>query len=56
MSGDWRYTQINPDGVLFGETKGADEERVDYCIGCHLAVEQQDHLFFIPAPYRTAAP
>ena len=54
VSGNWRYTQINPDGVLFGETHGDDAERVEYCIGCHLAVEQQDHLFFIPGPYRVA--
>jgi len=54
VSGDWRYTQINPDGVFFGETHGEDADRVEYCIGCHLAVEQQDHLFFIPALYRVA--
>ena len=54
VSGDWRYTQINPDGAFFGETKGQGDERVEFCIGCHLAVEQQDHLFFIPAPYRVA--
>ena len=54
VSGNWRYTQINPDGVFFGETHGDDAERVEYCIGCHLAVEQQDHLFFVPGPYRVA--
>ncbi len=54
VSGDWRYTQIMPDGEFFGETHGDGAERVAFCIGCHLAVEQQDHLFFIPAPYRVA--
>lgn len=54
VSSDWRYTQINPDGEFFGETHGDGAERVEYCIGCHLAVEQQDHLFFIPGPYRVA--
>ncbi len=54
VSGDWRYTQIMPDGELFGETNGEGDERVAFCIGCHLAVEQQDHLFFIPGPYRVA--
>jgi hypothetical protein len=54
VSGDWRYTQIMPDGEIFGETHGEGAERVSFCIGCHLAVEQQDHLFFIPAPYRVA--
>lgn len=54
VSGDWRYIQINPDGEFFGETHGEGDERVAFCIGCHLAVEQQDHLFFIPGPYRVA--
>ena len=54
VTGDWRYTQIMPDGVLFGETDGDDGERVEYCIGCHLAVEAQDHLFFIPHAYRVS--
>lgn len=53
VSGDWRYIMIMPDGVLFGETHGEDAERVEYCIGCHLAVEDQDHLFFVPSPFRT---
>ncbi len=52
VSGDWRYIMIMPDGVLFGETHGEDAERVEYCIGCHLAVEDQDHLFFVPSPFR----
>ena len=46
--------QIDPDGAFFGETRGEGDERVAFCIGCHLAVEQQDHLFFIPGPYRVA--
>lgn len=54
VTGDWRYTQIMPDGVLFGETDGEDSERVEYCIGCHLAVQQQDHLFFVPPSYRVS--
>ena len=53
VSGDWRYIMIMPDGVLFGETYGEDAERVEYCIGCHLAVEDQDYLFFVPSPFRT---
>ena len=31
-----------------------DAERVEYCIGCHLAAEHQDHLFFVPEDYRAA--
>ena len=52
VSGDWRYTMIMPDGSLFGTTNGEGTERVKFCISCHLAVEQQDHLFFIPEEYR----
>ncbi len=52
VSGDWRYSMIMPDGVLFGETHGEDSERVDYCIGCHLAVENQDHLYYLPHRFR----
>lgn len=52
VSGDWRYTMIMPDGSLFGTTNGEGSERVKFCISCHLAVERQDHLFFIPEQYR----
>ena len=52
VSGNWRYTMIMPDGSVFGTTKGEGAERVQFCISCHLAVEHQDHLFFIPTRYR----
>lgn len=52
VSGNWRYTMIMPDGSLFGVTNGTGSERVTFCISCHLAVEKQDHLFYIPAAYR----
>jgi hypothetical protein len=55
ISGDWKYTQIQPDGTLLGETDGPGSDGVRYCIGCHNAVQQQDHLFFIPRPYRVSA-
>ena len=51
-AGDWRYAMVMPDGSLFGETQGVGAERVEYCIGCHLATEQTDHLYFIPQQYR----
>jgi hypothetical protein len=54
VTGDWRYKLVQPDGTLLGETKGAGSERVEYCIACHLAVEHQDHLYFIPRDYRAA--
>lgn len=52
VSGDWRYSMIMPDGEIFGVTKGFNSERVKYCIGCHLAKEDQDHLFFMPEGVR----
>ena len=53
VSGDWRYTMILPDGSVFGVTNGENAERVEFCIGCHLAREKFDHLFFVPKAYRT---
>ncbi len=52
VSGDWRYTLVNPDGTILGTTNGDGGERVRYCITCHLAVEHQDHLYFIPQQLR----
>jgi hypothetical protein len=52
VSGDWRYSMIMPDGGVFGVTNGINSERVEYCIGCHLVQERQDHLYFIPEDYR----
>jgi len=52
VSGDWRYSMIMPDGSLFGVTNGDNSERVEFCIGCHLAREKNDHLFFVPQPFR----
>lgn len=54
LTGDWKYKQVQPDGTLLGETGGAGEERVEYCIACHLAREEQDHLYFIPPAYRVS--
>lgn len=52
VSGDWRYSMVMPDGSYFGETGGENAKRVEFCIGCHLAREKYDHLFFVPAKYR----
>ena len=54
VSGDWRYTMVMPDGSIFGITNGEGSERVKFCISCNLAVEKQDHLFFIPDEYRVS--
>ena len=52
LSGDWRYTTVLPDGSVVGQTKGANADRVDFCIKCHLAAEKRDHLFFFPKAFR----
>jgi hypothetical protein len=52
VTNDWRYTMIMPDGVVFGVTEGENEARVEYCIGCHLAREAFDHLYFVPKNLR----
>ncbi|MDJ0949770.1 MAG: cytochrome P460 family protein [Alphaproteobacteria bacterium] len=52
VSGDWRYTMIMPDGSIYGITKGTHAERVEYCIACHLAREDTDHLYFVPEAHR----
>ena len=52
VSGNWRYIMVLADGTLFGVTKGVGSDKVKFCIGCHLAVEEQDHLHFIPDEHR----
>ena len=50
---DWRYTQIMPDGSLFGTTNGESSEKVEFCASCHAtAGDSMDHLFFVPEKYR----
>ena len=50
---DWRYTQIMPDGSLFGTTDGEGGDRMEFCVTCHAtAGEAADHLFFVPDKYR----
>lgn len=55
-AGDWKYVMIQPDGDVLGETGGHQSEAVEYCIACHLAVEDQDHLFLVPPPFRAYPP
>ena len=51
-SRDWRYTMIMPDGSFFGTTNGEGSKRVEFCIACHEAGGNADHLFLIPEEYR----
>jgi hypothetical protein len=56
VSGDWRYTMVLPDGSIAGRTRGKDAQRVDYCVACHLAREDFDHLYFVPPELRPMVP
>jgi hypothetical protein len=52
-SGDWRYTQILPDGSILGTTNGDNTDNVSYCVPCHAAAGAgRDHLFFPRKPFR----
>lgn len=53
VSGDWRYSVITGAGELAGRTAGPGAERVEFCISCHLAREEEDHLFFVPEAFRS---
>jgi hypothetical protein len=50
---DWRYTMILPTGEVVGTTGGAGSEKVAFCAGCHVAVdESQGSLYFVPRKFR----
>ena len=50
---DWAYTMINPDGTVFGVTKGQGSANVEFCIECHVSMaDDQDSLFFLPEESR----
>jgi hypothetical protein len=51
-SGDWKYTMIMPDGSTWGVTKGKNSSGMQFCIDCHVAAEEYDHLFFLPEEFR----
>ncbi|MCP5081745.1 MAG: cytochrome P460 family protein [Alphaproteobacteria bacterium] len=52
VSGDWKYTMIMPDGSIFGITNGTGAKQVKFCVPCHLAAEENDHLHFLPERLR----
>jgi hypothetical protein len=54
-SGHWKYSMIMPDGSLFGVTNGTGSENVGFCVGCHAAQADRDHLFFVPEAVRATA-
>lgn len=52
-SRDWRFSQIKPDGTLFGMTNGVHPERMVVCLLCHAtAGAKQDYVFFVPEKFR----
>ena len=51
-SGDWRYLMIMPDGSYFGDSTGANADKMDFCNSCHKAVANKDYMFFVPEAYR----
>jgi hypothetical protein len=49
---DWKYSMITPDGVIFGQTGGKNSAGMVFCMECHAAAEDTDHLLFMPDEYR----
>ena len=54
-SDDWRYTMVMPNGSVFGTTKGAGADKVEFCIACHQAGAERDSMLFLPEEYRVSA-
>lgn len=55
LADDWKYTFIQADGTLFGETNASGSKRVEYCTSFHLAAPHHEHLWFVPQAFRVAA-
>ena len=53
-SGNWRYTLVMPGGKMIGTTNGKGSGNVGFCIGCHMAADDTDSLFFMPEEYRSS--
>lgn len=53
-SGDWKYTMVMADGSLFGVTNGKNAAGMQFCIACHQAAADHDHMMFLPEEYRTS--
>jgi hypothetical protein len=52
-SDDWRYSMIMPNGSVFGTTKAAGSQKVQFCADCHMAVAPEvDSMMFMPEEYR----
>jgi hypothetical protein len=54
-TGDWRFTEIMPDGSVYGATGGPLAGNVAHCVGCHRVVAvTQDWLYFPPLSHRAS--
>lgn len=51
-SGNWRYTMVTPTGAIFGVTNGVNSKGMEFCIECHAAMADNDHMYFLPEEYR----
>ena len=54
-TGNWRYYMFNPDGTLFGLTKGKNAAGMDFCHACHQAASDNDFMFFMPEEFRVTS-
>lgn len=50
--GDWRFTLIDGDGRLGGETGTSTASRIGYCLECHKQAARADYRLFVPEPWR----
>lgn len=51
--GDWIYSAIMPDGSVMGPTGGPQNDRVQFCADCHLAIGgDTDSMTYLPDEYR----
>ncbi len=51
--GDWIYSAIMPDGSVMGPTGGPQNDRVQFCADCHLAIgADTDSMTYLPDEYR----
>lgn len=56
LSGDWKYSLIEPDGEIVGVTGGEFEGRIAYCNICHRRRADDDYLYFLTPEQRVDTP
>ena len=53
-SQDWRYSMILPSGAVVGTTGGKGSDNMTFCHECHVAMEDQDSMWFLPDEFRAS--